>query len=1277
MKTYSVLPKHFSHRSNTISYSLLLLAALLLTCFLQTEAQNNFHDPSNNQQMDILSSPESIHTQIISRCSPVPFRALNEFDPLDQDYATQTLHYATSQYSDIFVIDSVYLRSTTDTTLRINMYDSKGNITNQLIKKWSAGQWVNKTRFTGTYNTAGSQLTWLYEQWTSNAWVNSTRSTMTYDAKENMLSQMSETWTAGAWVNTSRYTYTYNADSKVTSSLIQQWTSGQWANSNRMTLTYDATGNMITRFSENWTTNQWVNGYRNSYTYDTRKNLLSELYEYYLNNQWTNGSRNTQTYSLNNYRLTYLSEIWTNNAWTNNARYTDTYDLNGNRVQEITEMWINSQWTTIGRGTTTYDEYANPLIVLSESWSGGQWTNSSRGTYTYTSDRLLSLTLNENWSAGQWVNNYRYSYTYGAEGMLILAKNEKWNSSVWIGYDEFFAVKDGLGKYNGYTGWYITVSYKSIQAGIVDPNPGIGVKSPFSNLVADISENHPKVNIRFHRSVASGNNIHTVWCETDTINSTLLKYLAYRRSTDGGRTFGAKKYLGSLTKISDPKGTEFIAVDGANVHIIILDLLPNADPVANKLLYFRSTDHGATFDAPKTIWSLNRSVGSLAMGDYYILANSGIVNIFGSMSLDHGSKDPVVVCYSSSDNGTTFTQTTNLTLLPEETYWWYWLFSDAVSQGSTMYALASDIDKVNSVERITFVKSTDGGKTFVYTPVSGANGSSAIHDLQWNNFDNSIESFHHKKMSVENNDVHIIWDQKDAGATQFDLLYRKSTNGGSSFSSVKNLTSALARDDNHFGSASIISKGNFVYITYNYNKGSWKIGLYYSKDKGETFSFVDLMIDTLFYAQDGRNAIPIIDPSSTGDQLMVVYAMNQVSNQKIGVTRFNATTGTISRKYYFPTNDFAYMSAPSPMLNADGSMNVIVHGDWPGMYEPRRLYSFMIEKEKPALGDNYAVRFDHVTDSQHKENIQIPYGANLNFASAFTIECWVKKLSNGQLLVAGKKGKGQDYYYYLGVSQNTNASNSRHPFARIATTTNTYDLSGYDKDSVTQNRWQHLAITYDANGGTNNFKLYLNGRVIDQKTTAGTLLNGPGCIFVNHMPDNWWSYPMGSALYDDLRFWSKARTAGEILALMNYPLTGNEVDLAAYYPMNGSLKEESGKGEDGIFNYSGYYERATFPTILGVEEMNESVPGLFSLCQNYPNPFNPSTTFRYSLPTASYVTLTVYDLLGREIASLVNEEQSAGWKEVQWNAGNISTGIYFYKLSSDNFIEIKKMMLLK
>ncbi len=92
---------------------------------------------------------------------------------------------------------------------------------------------------------------------------------------------------------------------------------------------------------------------------------------------------------------------------------------------------------------------------------------------------------------------------------------------------------------------------------------------------------------------------------------------------------------------------------------------------------------------------------------------------------------------------------------------------------------------------------------------------------------------------------------------------------------------------------------------------------------------------------------------------------------------------------------------------------------------------------------------------------------------------------------------------------------------------------------------------------------------------------------------------------------------------------------------------------------------------------DEFQPLTFQLEQNYPNPFNPSTKICYSIPQQGNVTLKVYDVLGNEIASLVNEERPAGNYEVDFNASSLSSGVYLYKLQSGTFVESKKMIVLR
>ncbi|MCH8300817.1 MAG: T9SS type A sorting domain-containing protein [Candidatus Marinimicrobia bacterium] len=88
-------------------------------------------------------------------------------------------------------------------------------------------------------------------------------------------------------------------------------------------------------------------------------------------------------------------------------------------------------------------------------------------------------------------------------------------------------------------------------------------------------------------------------------------------------------------------------------------------------------------------------------------------------------------------------------------------------------------------------------------------------------------------------------------------------------------------------------------------------------------------------------------------------------------------------------------------------------------------------------------------------------------------------------------------------------------------------------------------------------------------------------------------------------------------------------------------------------------------------------PSGWSLKENYPNPFNPTTSIEYSLPQSGEVSLMIYNLLGQEVARLIDGEQIAGVHSVKWEAGSMASGIYFYRLRAGDFVRTKKMVPLK
>jgi hypothetical protein len=91
----------------------------------------------------------------------------------------------------------------------------------------------------------------------------------------------------------------------------------------------------------------------------------------------------------------------------------------------------------------------------------------------------------------------------------------------------------------------------------------------------------------------------------------------------------------------------------------------------------------------------------------------------------------------------------------------------------------------------------------------------------------------------------------------------------------------------------------------------------------------------------------------------------------------------------------------------------------------------------------------------------------------------------------------------------------------------------------------------------------------------------------------------------------------------------------------------------------------------------KTVPGAFALDQNFPNPFNPSTTIRYDLPTRAHVTLSIYNTLGQQVATLVNESEEAGYHDMRFDASGLASGVYFYRIRAGEYAGTKKLVVLR
>ncbi len=140
---------------------------------------------------------------------------------------------------------------------------------------------------------------------------------------------------------------------------------------------------------------------------------------------------------------------------------------------------------------------------------------------------------------------------------------------------------------------------------------------------------------------------------------------------------------------------------------------------------------------------------------------------------------------------------------------------------------------------------------------------------------------------------------------------------------------------------------------------------------------------------------------------------------------------------------------------------------------------------------------------------------------------------------------------------------------------------------------------------------------------------------------------------------------------------------AAASGANNKIVGTLGQAAIGVTGSSDASHRAgfwysTFDMVTSVEQLeDEFVPTEFRLEQNYPNPFNPSTTIRFALPKTSNVTIKIYDVLGRQVATLVDEKYQPGVYKVIFEAGELASGLYIYRIQTQSFTQSRKLMLLK
>ncbi|MCX6163119.1 MAG: exo-alpha-sialidase [Ignavibacteriae bacterium] len=438
----------------------------------------------------------------------------------------------------------------------------------------------------------------------------------------------------------------------------------------------------------------------------------------------------------------------------------------------------------------------------------------------------------------------------------------------------------------------------------------------------------------------------------------------------------------------------------------------------------------------------------------------------------------------------------------------------------------------------------------------------------------------------------------------------------------------------------IAANGNVVHVVWYDNRDSnWEIYYKRSTDGGVTWDS-----DTRLTNNGGNSQSPSI--ACSGSNVHVVWNGHRDDSLEIYYkhsTDGGVTWGADTRL----TNNGS--NSQSPSIACSGSN---VHVVW---HDPR--------------DGNLEIYYKHSTDGG------VTWGADTRLTNASSVSCFPSIACSGlNLHVVWRDERNANWEVYY--KRSTDGGTTWGSDTRLAS-----DSAGSEKPSiavagtVVHVVWEYIYL----NSG--NWEIYY------KRSTDGGLTWGANTRLTYAISDSWLSSiaVIGSFVHV---VWMDKRDGNEEIYYKRSTDGGINWGADTRLTNNTSWSEFPSIAVSGSFvhvawcdyrdgNFEIYYKRNPTGNLIGIQNISTEIPSYYSLSQNYPNPFNPSTTIRYELPRSGSVRLAVYDVMGREVETLVNERQAAGSYEATFEGSRFASGVYFYRLTAEGYGETRKMLIIR
>ena len=664
----------------------------------------------------------------------------------------------------------------------------------------------------------------------------------------------------------------------------------------------------------------------------------------------------------------------------------------------------------------------------------------------------------------------------------------------------------------------------------------------------DHSYDHQKMQVEM-----DGNTIHLLWAEFAK-QSDGTYGLWYRRSTDLGKTWEdarlvVKTRTNQFMNINSGANNKLMAVNNGHVHITVMDCDDNEPDAKWRILYVRSDDGGANFTT-KTMGILSsryesyRGIQIDSDGDMVVIAAPK----YGNDIVYYTSKD-------GGDNFSTLTQTVEPSgntpgffdmqvsngrwvSMTFGTYWYsnlkYGYLFITTSDGTTM-----------STKQVAPLHS-DGVPYANPNVMRGANGNSYNY---------------HPQMAIVGNTIHLMYKGNPGGKEESGdynhTLYQKSEDFGETWSEVVDLS------ESDGGDGMIVAKGQNVYILTT--KSGYHV-IYYSNDKGSTWNYQTQAIDD---NKTFRSYWLTIDPyDASGNHAYLTANRYYYAETKDGFKTLskNFVLGSEAFVGTYYGNNHALVVLPDQNGTEHWFLQYNKYdqkGNWEN--SSRDICYRRVEPEPEPSGTKAL----NLTDKDAIDyRVVIPMTPSLMLKEAMTVEAWVRFDSLCSFQIAGTsmaKDHNTSQYnggWYMRADHWYGNGGYFEGGLRTDKATDDVGVRLYNEDALRiykMQKWHHVALTYDAEGGENNARFYIDGMLVASKTVVGGIQMGKNPIAIGAT-----SGYGSKGLLDHFAMFDRALTEEELREHIYQMPTGKENGCVCLINFDGTLKDMSGNGNDGV-----------------------------------------------------------------------------------------------------------------